>query len=150
MDNSNKILIIIQCGKKKIWAKDPLARSVKAKDAYISNYFKLCRRYAEGFSDKWIILSGKYGIIDPETVIKNYDKKLFPTNKFKIKVRNQLKYIISKRFRQIVSLCGSDYSNFLNDVLMYFGLELDTPLRGKKIGERQRRIKISLGKGKPL
>lgn len=149
--NSNKTLVIVPCGKKKIWAINPSVHAVKAKDAYISNYFKLCKLYAERFSDKWVILSGKYGIIEPDFILHNdYNIRLHHSDKFKNKVKEQLKPIISNGFTQIVSLCGNYYSCFLRDVFMYFNLKVETPLQGMKIGYRQKRLKICLESGESL
>jgi hypothetical protein len=151
MGNCNKTLIIIPCGKKKIWSKNKLCGSVKAEEAYVSNYFKLCKLYAKRFADKWVILSGKYGIIEPGFIIDNdYDIKLKPTEEFKIKVKDQLKPFILDGFTNIVSLCSDYYSDFLKDIIKQFGLKLNTPLRGLKIGIRQKKLKISLGNDKPL
>jgi len=150
MPNFNKILIIIPCGKKKIWAKDSSIRGVKAKDAYISNYFKLCKLYAERFSDKWLILSGKYGIIEPDFVIDNdYDTKLNASKEFQDKVRKQLMPIIRESFTRVISLCGNDYSCFLKDILKPFGFIVETPFEKMKIGERQKQLKKCLERNKP-
>ncbi len=145
MDNSNKTLVIVPCVKKKIWDKDPLAKSVKAEEAYISNYFNLCKHYAKRFSDKWIIFSGKFGILEPEEIFdNNYNTKLRPSEEFKIKVKKQMESIMSKRFTHIISLCGVEYSNFLKEVLIEFGLTVNTPLDGMRIGIRQRKLKMCL------
>lgn len=150
MDNSNKMLIIVPCGKKKIWDINSIVGKVKAKDAYISNYFKLCKQYAERFADKWVILSGKYGIIEPDFVITaNYDTRLFVSKKFENKVKRQLRSII-KNISQVISLCGNYYSFFLKDVLYRFDLPIYVPLQGLKIGERQKVLKKCLKENKPL
>ena len=65
------ILLIIPCSKIKVWDKNPEIKHVKAKDAYISPYFKLCRRFAESIDASWLIFSAKYGLISPEFIILN-------------------------------------------------------------------------------
>ncbi len=151
MANYNKTLIIIPCGKKKIWAKDKSIKDVKAEDAYISNYFKLCKLYAQRFSDKWVILSGKYGIIEPDFILDgDYNIKLNASEDFKNKVREQLKPLLSEGFTHIVSLCGDYYTCFLKDVIINFGLTVYAPLQGMKIGSRQRQLKICLERNEPL
>jgi hypothetical protein len=151
MANSSKVLVIIPCGKSKIWTKNPNAGPVMAKDAYVSNYFRLCRLYAERFSDKWLILSGKYGAITPDYLLdRNYDKRLRTSESFRTEVRGQLKPFISKKFNEIVSLCGHDYSRFLQDILKNWGLIVCTPLEGLRIGSRQNRLKECLVKNEPF
>lgn len=65
-------------------------------------------------------------------------------------VIEQLKSIVFNGFTQIISLCGNYYSCLLKDVLMHYGLTVDTPLQRMKIGSRQRQLKICLTKGEPL
>ena len=150
MHNFNKTLIIVPCGKKKVWDINPTAGKIKAKDAYISNYFKLCKQYAERFADEWVILSGKYGIIEPDSIISgNYDTKLFVSKKFEDKVKRQLQFVV-KNISQVISLCGNYYSLFLKDVLYRFDLPIYVPLQGSKIGERQKLLKKCLKENKPL
>lgn len=41
------ILVVVPCGRLKVWSTDPLRGATKAEDAYISGYFKVNREYAE-------------------------------------------------------------------------------------------------------
>ena len=150
MHNSNKTLIIVPCGKKKIWDKKPSASPTPARYAYTSNYFKLCVQYAEKFSDDWVIFSGKYGVISPDLIIDNYNTRVKVTNGFRSKVKEQLEPFISSGFSSFVSLCGKDYSQILKDTVEPFGLELYTPLEGLRIGMRQKRIRDCLDLNTPL
>jgi hypothetical protein len=150
-DNFSKVLVIVPCGKRKIWEKHPSINVVRAKDAYISNYFRLCRSYAERFAGQWFILSGKHGIIEPDSLLSSgYNVRLNASNAFEGKVKEQLRHIVSKGFTEIVSLCGKEYSDFLNSVLASFDLVVQMPLRGLRIGERQRQLKKCLKLNQPL
>ena len=40
-----------------------------AQDAYTGAPFSLNRKFAETFADSWLILSAKYGFIDPESMV---------------------------------------------------------------------------------
>jgi hypothetical protein len=44
-----------------------------AKDLYDSTYFEKKRDFAEKLADEWYIISAKYGVIDPEREIEDYD-----------------------------------------------------------------------------
>jgi len=67
-------LTIISCGKNKIWDRQPGAGPTAARYAYTSPVFKTSCRYAECFAARWMILSAKYGFIDPDFIIpENYD-----------------------------------------------------------------------------
>jgi len=151
MHNSDKMLIILPCGKKKIWDKKPSAGRTSARYAYTSNYFKLCVQYAEKFSDEWVIFSGKYGLIEPNFMVNgSYDIRVKATEGIRNKIKEQLKPFISVRFSSFVSLCGEDYSQILKEVLDLFGLKLYTPLEGLRIGMKQKRIKECLELNTPL
>jgi hypothetical protein len=150
MHNSNKTLIIVPCGKKKIWDKTPSASPTPARHAYTSNYFKLCVQYAEKFLDKWVIFSGKYGLISPYFIIDNYDTKVKVTNGFRNKVKEQLEPFISSGCSSFISLCGQEYSKILRDIVEPIDLKLYTPLEGLRIGIRQKRIKDCLEHNIPL
>ena len=60
-----KSLVIIPCGKSKIWDTEPDVRDVAARFVYTSSYFKINKEYAEKFGSNWLILSAKYGLISP-------------------------------------------------------------------------------------
>src|SRR4051794_17641224 len=62
-------LIIVPCGRSKVWDRSPDLGPTAAQDAYVGGPFKLNRAYAERFGQRWVILSAKYGFIDPAFVI---------------------------------------------------------------------------------
>jgi len=144
MRNSSKTLIIVPCGKKKIWDRNPSAGPTLARYAYTSNYFRLCVKYAESFSNKWLIFSGKYGLVDPDQKVDIYDKRGKASNDLRSKIREQLEPFISTGYSSIVSLCGKKYSKILRDVVELTEIKLYTPLEGLKIGFRQKQIKECL------
>lgn len=72
LDMGSKILKIglISCGKNK------LPYSAPARELYTGDLFKKASAYAEQHYDRWYILSAKYGVLHPDTVIEPYDKTL--------------------------------------------------------------------------
>ena len=56
-------LVIVPCGKSKIWDRDPDAGPTAARAAYVGSPFKVNREYAETFGEAWVILSAKYGFL---------------------------------------------------------------------------------------
>ena len=152
MEGLNKVLVIVPCGKRKIWSKQPNVTKVAAKDAYISQYFRLCKRYAEKFSDKWVIFSGKYGIIEPDMSIENYDSKLTygkTKREFHQKIKEQLEELLIE-YKIVVSLCGKDYSKILEDMIDHHKVKLYAPLSGQKIGIRMKKLKECIENNIPL
>ena len=70
-------LVIISCSARKIWDKYRSAGPSPAKDAYSSSIFSVSREYAEKLGEKWLVLSAKYGFIEPDFLIPgNYDVRM--------------------------------------------------------------------------
>jgi uncharacterized protein DUF6884 len=67
-------LVIVSCGSEKIWRRHRDAGPTPARDAYTSSPFRTSRRYAEHFAERWLVLSAKYGFIDPDfTIAEDYN-----------------------------------------------------------------------------
>ena len=152
--SKSKILVIVPCSKKKVWDKFPNSGSVYAKDAYVSSYFKLCRKYAEKFGNSWVILSAKYGFIRPDFVIPtNYDVS-FNNSKGKVvstqKLKEQARGLRFQRYKSIIVLGGKQYVQISKNVLEGYGVQIIVPLESLGIGKRQAKIKKALAKGIPL
>jgi hypothetical protein len=73
MAKASAPLIIVGCGKAKIWSRGHHVGRVKAQDAYIGSLFKSARRFAEKRGANWLILSAKYGLLRPDQLISDYD-----------------------------------------------------------------------------
>ncbi len=72
--NMKSEICIISCGAKKIWNTNPDTPKTRAKDAYIGPLFKKCKEYADTlYPESWYILSDKYGLIHPDTLISDYN-----------------------------------------------------------------------------
>ena len=78
-EDPRKVLFVVSCTKRKIWDEEAGApRFVPARYAYRGEVFRKFIQWAErnmlekrGF--KWIILSAKYGFIEPWHPVSNYD-----------------------------------------------------------------------------
>jgi len=140
-------LLIVPCSKKKIWDRKQMAKSVPAKDAYVSPYFKLCRILAESISVPWLIFSAKYGLIQPDFVIPaNYDVS-FDKNSNKTAdlslITQQMKFYQVHNFKKVYSFCGSNYNKILRDAFVLFNKSIENPFpeNMRSIGKRQKWIK---------
>ena len=69
IDRASRVLVVVPCGRSKIWKRDPARGSVAAAEAYTGTPFRLNRQYAERFGDGWMALSAKYGFIAPDFII---------------------------------------------------------------------------------
>ena len=113
-----------------------------AKDLYISGLFRRRRRYAEASGRQWMVLSSKYGLIDPEDVIDPYDFRVSDMDRSKRETwGRKIAEKLGDRFGGLQGKtfevhAGADYVNALRPHLMREGAELVTPLSGLRIGEQ--------------
>lgn len=137
-----KLLVVVPCGQAKIWKKYPRKGPTKAKDAYVGPLFKVNRAFAERFADRWIILSAKYGLIDPDFIIhEDYDVTFTKpsTNPITVDdVKKQLKDIRDLHgYDAVIALGGQDYTDIVKQVFMNFSRIL-LPTDGLSLFEMMR------------
>ncbi len=65
-----KTLVILACSQKK--GPNPVA----ARELYLGSLFKLGRKFAEVHHFDYVIISAKYGLLNPEQVIAPYDQRI--------------------------------------------------------------------------
>lgn len=125
----------------------------QAQFLYNSAVFKESRKYARRFSDTWYILSAKYGILLPETVISPYDLHLgaLPPNRLAAWRRTVRKSVLrlTSEGDCVVVLAGRLYCAELMDALRDAGRQVEAPMQHMKQGARLRwliRQKQGVGK----
>ena len=146
-------LIIVQCGERKIWTKEPDLGPVEAKKAYVSNYFQMNKAYAERFGDEWILLSTKYGFIDPEEEVEDYNVHFHkrasePITDDELKEQVEIKNL--GHFNHITVLGGEAYYQRVIKAFTDVPCVIQSPLKGLKIGERMAKLKVALEDGTEL
>lgn len=147
-------LVVISCGKRKIWDESSTAGPTKARDAYIGFPFKANREYAEKFSDKWVILSAKHGFLEPDSVIPgNYDVtfKDLSTNPISIsQLKNQVKQKRLDAFDTVIVLGGRDYAQAVSKAFSGLKVTIKNPLNGLRLGEALAKVKNAIDQKKPF
>lgn len=128
-------LALVGCGDEKA------DRRVEAKRLYTSDYFKNKRYWAEG-CDSWRILSAKYGLIEPDDVIDEYDKTLSDMDDDAIDewaedVVSDLDPLLEE-VETVFILAGEDYFCPLESALADADVTVERPLAGKRIGEQKK------------
>lgn len=111
-----------------------------ARDLYTSALFQKARAYAERTADAWFVLSAKYGLVNPDTVIEPYDVTL---NEMDVgerrvwvaRVQQQLE-LVTRTGDAIVMLAGARYREGLTAALQRRGVRVEVPMQGLKIGEQ--------------
>lgn len=115
-------------------------KPAKARDLYVSPLFKKAREVASKEYDKWYVLSAEYGLVDPDTVIKPYDKTLLNMD------RDQWHRWAEKVFRELARCTSPDdeitffagvrYRENLALLLAGRGNSIKVPMEGLGIGKQ--------------
>ena len=107
-----KTLVIIPCGKAKIWDRYPSLGPVFARSAYVGGPFRVNKEYALTFGDAYLILSAKYGLMLPSFQIpETYQVsfKLPETNPISLKSLRMQADVFREEYGQIIGLGGKEY-----------------------------------------
>ncbi len=149
---NGKTLVVVPCGKSKIWKRRSDAGPTKAKDAYTGSPFKVNREYAETFADEWVILSAKYGFIAPDFVIpEDYNVTFGDRSSNPISMECLREQAIQLRgFDSIVALGGTEYGERVKSAFRDSGRDVITPAAGLPIGKAMGKVKGAVRQGKPF
>jgi len=150
-----KRLIIVQCGGAMIWDTQPDAGPTPARDAYTSVYFRLNREYAEKFGDHWVVLSAKYGFVEPDFPIPhNYNVtfKRQRSNPISVRqLRDQVRAAKLARSGLVEVLGGLDYYGTVKDAFAGTDANLRWAFQGLKgIGFFMQRVRRAIDEGRPI
>jgi hypothetical protein len=119
-----------------------------ARDLFISNWFRKASAYATRVADEWYILSAKYGLVAPDTVIEPYDE---PLNRMTVAARRAWARCVRQDLDrvlqpgdQVVILAGKRYRENLVDPIRQMGCSIEIPMEGLGIGKQLRWLKQQL------
>lgn len=115
---------------------------MRSQDLYMpSGYFKAQRRYAEAHGDKWFILSAEYGLLRPKQVIESYDKHMSDQDdpRYYERLAYQAQYLADHHEKAEV-IAGSDYADVIVPLLRHYGMTVETPFAGQRIGTRTQHL----------
>lgn len=130
-------IVLIQCCSQKNSIRD------KAINVYASPLFKYSLGYAKSLSPDMIyILSAKYGIITPDTIISDYNMTL---NKMSLPDRKRWAYTVLQylgnhtrlKTDEYIILAGQKYREYLVPYMNYYRI----PLEGMRIGYQLQYLK---------
>lgn len=145
-------LVIIGCGKSKIWDKSPWAGPQKASNVYVGPYFKSKRRFAESRGCDWMILSAKYGFIRPDFIIlHSYDTTFNRPSTCPISVQELKRQVEEQglsRYDEITVLGGGKYIERIRDAFCGTRAKIEVPLAGHSMGQQMHMINQLLSKTK--
>ena len=147
-NRSQKILVIIPCGQEKIWRRNPKKGPTPAQFAYTGSPFKVNMKYAKHFADHWIILSAKYGFIEPNFIIPedyNVTFKKKSTNPVPyLKLQQQIREQNLTKFDLIIELGGKEYREMIKKAFIKYSVEPNFPFSGQPICKCMKNIKEAI------
>jgi hypothetical protein len=149
-----KRLCIVQCGRTKIWKRDPARGTVPARAAYTGTFAVLAMKYADRFFADWVILSAKHGWLRPDDLVPGDYDVSFDSGKPEVKSAEQLRTQLAAKgltgYDEVVLLGGKKYARVVRAVFQGES-ELQLPLQGQKgIGYMLQALKAALEKGREL
>jgi hypothetical protein len=144
----SQTLVIVPCGVRKIWHLDPDRGPTPARDAYIGTPFKVQRAYAERFGDRWVILSAKYGFIDPDFVLPGPYDVTFKRKASGLvtveRLREQIRELGLDRFEVVVGLGGRAYRLAVERAFTGLPVRLCFPFAGLPLGKALRAVRQTI------
>jgi len=112
-----RVLVITSCTSKKISNKPDV--EARAKSMYKGRMFKRVKKLSEVMGWDYVIISAKYGLINPEDRIRGYEKYLDTKEEIegvKPKVLPKLFRIIPK-YDRILVIMGKNYREVIGDIM---------------------------------
>ena len=144
-------LVVVPCGKSKVWDRQPNHGPTLAIAAYTGAMCRLNRQYAEQFGDAWIMLSPKYGFIAPDFVIpETYDIsfRLPATNPVSVeKLQRQVRDLGLDGYTDVTALGGAGYRGAITAAFAGTGARLHAPFAGLPIGKMMQATKAAVEAG---
>jgi len=130
----SKTIALVSCVSKK--NKSPMP----AGKLYSSDLFHKMSTYAKKNADEWYILSAKFGLLSPETVIAPYNQTLNNMSSqsrlvWSRKVVESLKQILTPG-DSVIILAGMRYRENLLDPIRKMGCDISIPMEGLRFGEQ--------------
>jgi len=121
-----------------------------ARDLYTSSWFRKASAYAIRTAYEWYILSAKYGLVPPDTVIGPYDETLnrMPANARRVWAKRVMDDLTQwvKPGDEVIILAGHRYRADLLDPLRKMGCAIQIPMQGLRIGEQLAWLNERLGR----
>jgi hypothetical protein len=153
IDGVSRVLVVVPCGKSKIWDCEPHRGPAVAADAYTGTPFRLNRQYAEHFGDVWVVLSAKYGFIASDFSIPapyEVSFKYPATGSITVdRLREQVRERQLDRYPVIVGLGGKAYRAAVEATFADSSSRLVFPFAGLPLGKSLQAVKHAITSGDP-
>ena len=148
------LLVIVGCGKRKIWDVDAEApQRVQCDSAYRGSFFLANRAYALAFGHNWCVLPAKYGFIWAEEDIEDYDVTFNKRGSEVVspdELRAQVKSKHLQEFGRVQVLAGRAYVDRVRYAFEGTGLQIEAPIAGRGMFEARRIVARATQTGSPF
>lgn len=120
--------------------KEKRATRGRAKELYISPWFRKAREYVERTGQPWFLLSARHGLLPPDAMVRPYDQSLeamprAARRRWADRVVRQLAAHVGVGDTLVV-LAGQLYREFIEPDLRDRNVSVEVPLAGMRIGEQ--------------
>ena len=147
------LLVIVPCGKRKAWDTNPDRGPTAARSAYTGSLFAVNKEYAQRFAERWVILSAKYGLIDPDFRIPgpyNVSFKDISTHPVSVAdLATQVREQNLDQFETIVGLGGKEYRAVIQRAFAACSANLLFPFSGLRSGKMMQATKRAIQLNQP-
>jgi hypothetical protein len=124
--------------------KDPTLDEGPAEEIWCGNHFQLTLAYCELFFDRILVMSYKYGLITPSTVIESYDidmrvEKARARVRWWYKLKDQIDKLADEDPPDLVALFTGHFERdrVIREFVRHGVKQVIVPWEGKGIGQRQ-------------
>ena len=122
----------------------------QARYLYTSAWFRKASACAARTADEWYILSAKYGLVSPKTVIEPYNETLnrMPAAARRIWAERVMSDLAQRLGPgdEVIILAGQRYRANLLGPLQRMGCTVQIPMQGLRIGEQLAWLNEQLGR----
>jgi hypothetical protein len=141
------LLVVVPCGKAKIWDRNVQAGPTAAADTYTGAPFTVNRKYAEQADGDWVILSAKHGFLQPADVVPGPYETTFKQRSTNpvgpAALREQVKQLELCRYDEVIGLGGKEYRAALEAAFEGTPVRLSFPFAGLPIGKAMAAVKLA-------
>jgi hypothetical protein len=132
------VLHIIECSKRKVWDMAvPTPRFLPARQAYLGDAIRSWLADPRASTERWLILSARYGFIDPDQPIENYDVTFklpstgpIPDDALAAQVRYQVRWADAVPIRQFSRVVVHGHRDYFDRVRAAF-----SPVGAQVVGD---------------
>lgn len=142
------LLVVVPCGKAKIWAREPQAGPVAAAQAYTGPPFLAHRAYAEAAGDDWVVLSAKWGFLWPDDEVPGPYDVTFNDRRTRpielLALRQQVRPRGLDGYAEVIGLGGEEYRAAVRVAFGLTGARLSFPFAGLPLGRMIQAVRAAV------